>query len=141
MLSESDTGAFVLAAWFFGMTVAMGWVMAPATEAVVSAVPAAKTGVASATNTVARMISGALGVAVIGSLLSSLYAREIDGSLSALPPEAQARAEESVGAASGSPASSRRVRPPRCGTGRGMPSRTRWAPASWSAPCSRPRWP
>jgi hypothetical protein len=41
--------------------------MAPATEAVVGAVPAAKSGVASATNTVARMISGALGVAVIGS--------------------------------------------------------------------------
>ena len=41
----------------------MGWVMAPATEAVVGAVPAAKSGVASATNTVARMVSGALGVA------------------------------------------------------------------------------
>ena len=51
----------------------MGWVMAPATDAVVGAVPAAKTGVASATNTVARMVSGALGVAVVGSLVSSLY--------------------------------------------------------------------
>ena len=78
----------------------MGWIMAPATEAVVGAVPAAKSGVASATNTVARMVSGALGVAVIGSLVSSLYSNDVDGSLGALPAEAQARAEDSVGAAS-----------------------------------------
>ena len=94
-----DTGPLWLMAWFFGVTLAMGWVMAPATEAVVGAVPAAKSGVASATNTVARMVSGALGVAVVGSLVSSLYSRDVDGSLNGLPVEAQARAEESVGAA------------------------------------------
>jgi hypothetical protein len=77
----------------------MGWIMAPATEAVVGAVPAAKSGVASATNTVARMVSGALGVAIIGSLVSSLYSNDVDGSLGALPAQAQARAEDSVGAA------------------------------------------
>ena len=65
--------------------------MAPATEAVVGAVPAAKSGVASATNTVARMVSGALGVAVIGSLVSSLYSNDVEGSLVGLPAEAQAR--------------------------------------------------
>ena len=63
------------------------------------AVPAAKSGVASATNTVARMVSGALGVAVVGSLVSSLYSSDVDGSLTGLPVEAQARAEESVGGA------------------------------------------
>src|SRR3954451_6579272 len=51
---QPQTGGLALVAWFFGLTLAMGWVMAPATEAVVGAVPAAKTGVASATNTVAR---------------------------------------------------------------------------------------
>jgi EmrB/QacA subfamily drug resistance transporter len=95
-----DTGAFTLAAWFFGLTLAMGWVMAPATDAVVGAVPAAKSGVASATNTVARMVSGALGVAVIGSLVSSLYANDVEDSLGGLPAQAQAGAEDSVGASS-----------------------------------------
>ena len=98
-LWESNTGAFALAAWFFGLALAMGWVMAPATEAVVGAVPAAKSGVASATNTVARMVSGALGVAVIGSLVSSLYSNDVEGSLVGVPADAQARAEDSVGAA------------------------------------------
>jgi hypothetical protein len=100
MLWGTDISALVLAAWFFGLALAMGWVMAPATDAVVGAVPAEKTGVASATSTVARMISGALGVAVIGSLISSLYSTDVAGSLDPLPPEAQARAEDSVGAAS-----------------------------------------
>jgi hypothetical protein len=100
MLWEPSTGALGLAAWFFGLALSMGWVMAPATEAVVGAVPAAKSGVASATNTVARMVSGALGVAVIGSLVSSLYSNDVEGSLGALPPEAQTAAESSIGAAS-----------------------------------------
>ena len=46
------------------------------------------------------MVSGALGVAVIGSLVSSLYSNDVEGSLAALPAEAQASAEDSVGAAS-----------------------------------------
>ena len=98
-LWEPETGTLTLVAWFFGLTLAMGWIMAPATDAVVGAVPAAKSGVASATNTVARMVSGALGVAVIGSLVSSLYANDVKGSLGGLPAEAQVGAEDSVGAA------------------------------------------
>jgi EmrB/QacA subfamily drug resistance transporter len=98
-LWEPQTGAVTLALWFFGTALAMGWIMAPATSAVVGAVPAAKSGVASATNTVARMVSGALGVAVIGSLVSSLYSNNVEGSLSRLPVEAQAAATDSVGAA------------------------------------------
>ena len=99
-LWEPQTGALTLGLWFFGLALAMGWVMAPATDAVVGAVPAAKSGVASATNTVARMVSGALGVAVIGSLVSSLYSNDVEGSLVGLPTDAQAGAADSVGAAS-----------------------------------------
>jgi EmrB/QacA subfamily drug resistance transporter len=94
-LMEPDTSALLLMAWFFGLTVSLGWVMAPATDAVVGAVPAARSGVASATNTVARMVSGALGVAVIGSLVSTLYTNDLEGAAGV--PSA---ARESVGAAS-----------------------------------------
>jgi EmrB/QacA subfamily drug resistance transporter len=98
-LWDTNTGALTLVAWFFGLTLATGWVMAPATSAVVGAVPAAKSGVASATNTVARMVAGALGVAIIGSLVSSLYSNDVGGKIGALPARAQAQAENSVGAA------------------------------------------
>jgi EmrB/QacA subfamily drug resistance transporter len=94
-----DTSLPVLLAWFFFLALSMGWVMAPATEAVVSAVPAAKSGVASAMNTVARMVSGALGVAVIGSLVNSLYARDIEPAVSGLPAPTREAAGESIGAA------------------------------------------
>ena len=94
VLMDPGTSPLALIAWFLGLTVSMGWVMAPATDAVVGAVPAARSGVASATNTVARMVSGALGVAVIGSLVTSLYGNDLE---SAGVPEP---ARESVGAAS-----------------------------------------
>jgi EmrB/QacA subfamily drug resistance transporter len=99
LLWEADTSVVVLLAWFFALALSMGWVMAPATEAVVSAVPAARSGVASAMNTVARMVSGALGVAVVGSLVNSLYAEDIEPALTALPAPARETASESIGAA------------------------------------------
>jgi EmrB/QacA subfamily drug resistance transporter len=98
-LWDPDTGALALLAWFFGLSLAMGWIMAPATDAVIGAVPAAKSGVASATNTVARMVSGALGVAVIGSLINSMYSTDVQGTLGGLPPDAATAAEGSIGAA------------------------------------------
>jgi len=98
-LFDPETGSVALLAWFLGIALFMGWTMAPATDAVVGAVPAAKSGVASATNTVARMVSGALGVAIIGSLINSLYANDVGDSLGGLPPGARATAEDSVGAA------------------------------------------
>jgi EmrB/QacA subfamily drug resistance transporter len=99
LLWSPATGDGVLLLWFFALAFSMGWVMAPATEAVVGAVPAAQSGVASAMNTVARMVSGALGVAVIGSLITSLYERDLEPALSALPAPAREAASESIGAA------------------------------------------
>ncbi|HEY6777982.1 MAG TPA: DHA2 family efflux MFS transporter permease subunit [Thermoleophilaceae bacterium] len=99
LLWDTTTSVGWLLAWFFALALSMGWVMAPATDAVVGAVPAARSGVASAMNTVARMVAGALGVAVIGSLVNSLYADDVSDSVGALPPGAQDAAKESIGAA------------------------------------------
>jgi EmrB/QacA subfamily drug resistance transporter len=99
LLWDARVAAIALVAWFLGLTLAMGWVMAPATDAVVGAVPPARAGIASATTTVARMVAGALGVAIVGSLVDSLYRHDIAGSLGALSPQARAAAEGSVGAA------------------------------------------
>lgn len=75
----------------------MGLTGAPATEAIMGAVPAAKAGVGSAVNDATREVGGTLGVAVIGSVFLSLY-RDAFAGLAA-PAEALARARESVGAA------------------------------------------
>lgn len=60
------------------MAMGMGLTMAPATESVMGSLPRAKAGVGSAVNDTTRQVGGALGVAVIGSLVASVYAGRID---------------------------------------------------------------
>jgi predicted MFS family arabinose efflux permease len=67
------TGVWVVCLATFGLSYFMGLVMAPATESVMSAVPEAKAGVGSAMNDVTRQVAGALGVAIVGSLLGSYF--------------------------------------------------------------------
>lgn len=55
----------------------MGLTMAPATESVMGSLPLAKAGVGSAVNDTTRQIGGALGIAIIGSVLSSVYGERI----------------------------------------------------------------
>jgi EmrB/QacA subfamily drug resistance transporter len=76
----------------------MGMVTAPSTGAIVSSLPLNKAGVGSAVNDTTRELGGALGVAVVGSVLSSLYRSNIAGPLAALPAAAHAGAS-SLGAA------------------------------------------
>ena len=59
------------------MAVGMGFTMAPATESVMGSLPREKAGVGSAVNDATRQVGGALGVAVIGSIVSSIYASDI----------------------------------------------------------------
>jgi EmrB/QacA subfamily drug resistance transporter len=59
------------------MAVGMGMTMAPATESVMGSLPREKAGVGSAVNDTTRQMGGALGVAIIGSVVSSVYATNI----------------------------------------------------------------
>jgi EmrB/QacA subfamily drug resistance transporter len=61
------------------MSAGMGMVMAPATESVMGSLPREKAGVGSAVNDTTRQMGGALGVAVIGSVASSIYASDVAG--------------------------------------------------------------
>jgi hypothetical protein len=88
-----------LGVWIFLLALFMGWVMAPATESVMGAVPEEKSGVASAMNDVTRQVSGALGTAVVGSLISSLYQTRISDDAAPLPEPARSAVEDSVGRA------------------------------------------
>ena len=55
------------------MATGVGLVMAPATESIMGSLPRVKAGVGSAVNDATRQVGGALGVAVIGSAMSSVY--------------------------------------------------------------------
>ena len=63
----------------------MGMVMAPGTESVMGSLPLAKAGVGSAVNDTTRQVGGALGVAVLGSVLSSGFGPKIDSFFKGTP--------------------------------------------------------
>lgn len=91
----------VLAVALVLLAVGMSITAAPSTGSIMSAVPLAKAGVGSAVNDTTRELGGALGIAVLGSIVSANYRSSVDLEGLALPPEAAALAEESAGAASG----------------------------------------
>jgi DHA2 family multidrug resistance protein-like MFS transporter len=55
----------------------MGLTMAPATESIMGSLPRAKAGIGSAMNDTTRQVGGAFGVAIIGSIMSSLYGSHV----------------------------------------------------------------
>jgi len=59
------------------MAAGMGLTMAPATESIMGSLPRAKAGVGSAVNDTTRQVGGALGVAIIGSVMSSFYGSRV----------------------------------------------------------------
>jgi len=90
----------VIAAQMIVFGTGMGLTQAPATEAIMGAVPKHKAGVGSAVNDATRLFGGTLGVAVIGSVAASLYTSRLAATLPAgLPARAITAARGSVGGA------------------------------------------
>jgi EmrB/QacA subfamily drug resistance transporter len=77
----------------------MGLTMAPATESIMGSLPLAKAGVGSAMNDTTRQVGGALGVAVLGSILAAGYDTAIQPTLRSMPPPIAQAAGDSIGAA------------------------------------------
>ncbi|MEU7432797.1 MFS transporter [Streptomyces sioyaensis] len=85
LLLDTATPLWLMEALFFIQGSAMAHIMPPATVAVMQALPREKAGSGSALNNVFRQVGGTLGVAVLGSLLSTSYRDHIQGTLDALP--------------------------------------------------------
>lgn len=77
----------------------MGLAMTPSTVAITDALPEAQQGVASALNDTVRELGGALGVALLGSVLSSGYRSSVATTASALPDAVRAPVENGIGSA------------------------------------------
>jgi hypothetical protein len=70
---------------FFFQGAGMAHVMPPATNAIMASLPREKAGAGSAVSNTVRQVGGALGVAILGSVLSSVYRDRISGDLDKLP--------------------------------------------------------
>jgi len=101
MLSGAEVGGGygIVAAVLLVLGLGMGLTMAPATESVMGSLPLAKASVGSAVNDATRTMGGALGVAVLGSLLSSGYRAGMEGATQGLPAGAAKAANQSLAGA------------------------------------------
>ncbi|MEV6342695.1 MFS transporter [Actinoplanes sp. NPDC051851] len=92
----ADTPIAVVAVAFLLMGIGMANVMPPATETIMSALPREKAGVGSAVSNTIRQLGGALGVAVLGAILSSAYRSNLGSATDGLPTAAADAARESI---------------------------------------------
>jgi EmrB/QacA subfamily drug resistance transporter len=74
----------------------MGSVMAPATESIMAVVPREKAGAGAAVNNSVRQVGGALGIAVLGSVLAAAYSARIGDRIQVLPAAQQDEAGHSL---------------------------------------------
>jgi EmrB/QacA subfamily drug resistance transporter len=95
----TDTRYLFTALCLVTLAAGMALLMPPGSEAIVSSLPPSKAGVGSAWNDATREIGGALGIAVMGTILATGYRSGIDGATVGLPPEAAEAANEGIGAA------------------------------------------
>ena len=88
---DEESSYWLLLTGLVPLGAGMGLAMTPATTAITDALPAAKQGVGSAMNDLARELGGALGIAVLGSILQSTYRHQLDVGELAGPAAEQAR--------------------------------------------------
>ncbi len=96
---DGQTAYWIVGLALVGLGIGMANTMAPATDAVMAALPEAQAGVASALNDTTRQVGGALGVGIFGSLFNSVYSSSLVNTVAGLPAEAAEATRNSLGAA------------------------------------------
>ena len=90
--NDASTSYSVIASAMVLMGFGLGSAAAPATESILASLPREKAGVGSAVNDTTREVGGTLGVAVLGSIMASVYGGRILNALSGTPLPAGLRA-------------------------------------------------
>ena len=100
-LIQVDTGYADIAWRMVVMASGLALTMAPATESIMGSLPLAKAGVGSAVNDTTRQVGGALGVAVLGSVFTSIYGSHVASALAGtdVPSTVVVAAKDSIGGA------------------------------------------
>jgi EmrB/QacA subfamily drug resistance transporter len=91
---HTETWRYELVVLAVGM--AIGLVMAPATEVLMARVPPERAGAGAAVNSTVRQVGGALGVAVLGSVLATTYRRRVGDATDVLPAGQRHGAGDSI---------------------------------------------
>jgi EmrB/QacA subfamily drug resistance transporter len=99
LLVSAEGGYLSVLPGMVAMGLGMGLSMTPSTEAITASLPRERQGVASALNDVTRELGTALGVALLGAVLTAGYGRAIEARLDGVPAAAAADARGGVAGA------------------------------------------
>ncbi len=91
-----DSPLWFLLVLFFVFGFGLGNVIAPGSTVMQNVLPLARAGAGSAVQNTVRQVFGALGVAIIGTILATQYASNIAPALDGLPPEFPDAAKEAA---------------------------------------------
>jgi EmrB/QacA subfamily drug resistance transporter len=98
---QTDSSVWMVYLSILPLALGMSLTMTPLTTLIMASVPLGKAGVGSAMNDTTRELGGALGVAVLGSLVTSAYTSSIASALQGLPEQARVAAESGLAGALG----------------------------------------
>ena len=96
---DVGTSYWYLLAVVAPMAAGMALLMPPTTNAIMMSLPQSKAGVASAVNDTTREVGGAIGIALLGSLVTTGYQSSLGDATDGLPPEQAEAARDSIGGA------------------------------------------
>jgi len=100
VMLQSNTPLWMALVIFFLFGFGMGNVIAPASTLMQNVLPLSRVGAGSAVQNTVRQVFGALGVAIVGTVLATRYASNLDAVFSASPvpvsPQVQEAASESL---------------------------------------------
>ena len=99
VLADPDGGYLSALPGLAIIAIGVGLSMSPSTTAITSALPVEMQGVASALNDTVREMGGAVGIALLGSILNATYRSSIEPTTAALPPEIAQPVESGIGGA------------------------------------------
>jgi EmrB/QacA subfamily drug resistance transporter len=98
-MASVDGGYWSVFPGFMVLGIGMGLAQTPATTAITASLPVEEQGVASALNDTVREFGGALGIALVGSVLSAGYRAGLGSAPETLPPEASEAVRSGIGGA------------------------------------------
>ncbi len=84
---EETTALWAVLSGFFLFGLGMGCVIAPGSTVLQNVLPLARAGAGSAVQNTVRQVGGALGIAIIGTILANQYASNVSTALSSLPTQ------------------------------------------------------
>jgi EmrB/QacA subfamily drug resistance transporter len=79
-----DTGYSTIMATIIFVATGMGLTMSPATNSVMQSIPVSKAGIGSAMNDTTRQLGGAMGIAVLGTIMNNAYLDGINAGMVAI---------------------------------------------------------